>query len=100
MAGGIHGSAFCIQLYSSTSLFVHVLHLCTGLYNWPWLSLTAGCVVHVEVLILKAADMSALMEDTLDSPDAPARHPPIAVTLIQTEKATHPSAMLSADTAA
>lgn len=80
--------------FCTCTLFVY--ELC----NWHPLLVTAGCVVHVEVLILKAADTPALMEGTLDSPDAPAHHPPVAVTLIQTEKTTQPSTMHSANTAA
>lgn len=71
-------------------------HLYMGCTTGLSFLLLAGCVEHVEVLILKAADTLALMEDTLDSSDAAARHSAITLTLIRTEKTTHSSTMHSA----
>lgn len=93
----IHANAFWIQPYRSM-WFLHMYCTCLCVF---WLaSAPFYYTAHVGVLILKEADMPALMEDKLDSSGTPARHPPIAVTLIQTEKTTHSSTMHSAHTAA
>lgn len=83
-------------LQIALSCIVFVL-CCAHICIWAvQLALAAGCVEYVEVLILKAADTLALMEDTLDSSDAAARHSAITLTLIRTEKTTHSSTMHSA----